>query len=207
MINKTVNINNIKLRIFDQDNDEFEHVRSLCLQEDNWLRENYLPHRCKVTDHKVFWIAYIDDKVWHFSGIKEYTPQVARALNRTYEFPEFRNPRLITHHHDLLANTVIPQIEETLGFEYDFLFFSMQRRKRGYEQKNQRWWELVKKSWTSVAPSWQPYEDGLVQVYPAEVESCYQNIVYKSNNGYSIEDWDPKIITYEEYLEKFHKDN
>jgi len=207
MINEVVEVGSVKLHIFDEDNDEFERVRSLCLQEDNWLRENYLPHRCKVADHKVFWIAYIDDRVWHFSGLKEYTPNVARVLNRTYEFPEFRNPRLITHHHDLLANTVIPQIEKSLGFEYDFLFFSMQRRKRGYEQKNQRWWELVKKSWTSVAPNWKSYEDGLVQVYPAEVESCYQNIVYKSKNRYSITDWDPKIITYEEYLDKFREDN
>ena len=203
MINQTVEVGSIKLHIFDHDNEEFERVRALCLEEDNWLRENYLPHRCKVTDHKVFWIAYIDDKLWHFSGIKEYTPHVARALNRTYMFPEHRNPRAISYHHNLLANTVIPTVESILGFEYDFLFFSMQRRSRGYEQKNQRWWELVKKNWMSVAPNWKSYDDGLVQVYPAEVESCYQNVIYKSNNGYSIHDWNPKIITYEEYLEKF----
>lgn len=203
MRNETVSKNNVKLRIFDQNNDEFEHVRSLCLQEDNWLRENYLPHRCKVTDHKIFWIAYIDDKPWHFAGIKEYNSNVARVMNRTYEFPDFRNPRLITHHHNLLANTVIPTIESVLGFEYDFLFFSMQRRKRGYEQKRQKWWELVKRSWKSVAPNWISYEDGLVQVYPAEVESCYQNVIYKSNNNYTIEKWNPIIITYEQYLEKF----
>jgi len=82
----------------------------------------------------------------------------------------------------------------------------MQRRKRGYMEKNQRWWELVKKSWMSVAPEWSSYDDGLVQVYPAEVESCYQNIIYKTRNNYSIKDWDPVIITYEEYLEKFHNE-
>ena len=204
MINEIVSSGRVRLHVFDHDNDEFEKVRQKCLQEDNWLRENYTKERCVVEDHKLFWIAYLDDKLWHFSGLLELSPHVARILNRTYMFPEWRSPRQITYHHDQLANHVIPLVEQVLGFEYDLLFFSMQRRKRGYQVKKQPWYENVKRSWMSVTDKWKSFDDGLVRIYPDEQESCYQNVMYKSN-GYTLQDWGPRIITYEEYIEKFYK--
>lgn len=202
MIDKTFITEDIRLWVFDYENDEWERVRSLCLEEDNWLRENYTTKRCKISDHKIFSIAYMPNgDPLMFGGIKEYTPYVARAFNRMYGFPKYRSPKKFNWHHGVMINTIIPAMEEALGFKYDLTFVSMQMRKRTYDGK-QRWWEYWKDSWLSWSNDWKEY-DGLVQTYPSEDLTCYQNIVYRELNGYTFNDWNPKTITYEEYDKRY----
>jgi hypothetical protein len=201
MIDKTIITPDIKLWLFDYENDEWERVRALCLEEDNWLRENYTEKRCKISDHKVFYIAYMPNgDPLKFGGIKEYNPHVARAFNRMYGFPKYRSPKKFIWHHGLMLNTILPAMEEVIGTKYDLLFVSMQMRKRGYTGQ-QRWWEYWKDSWNSWTEDWKSY-DGLVQTYPSEELSCFQNIVYRESNNYKFKDWNPTTITFNEYIER-----
>lgn len=204
MIDNTIHTDEIRLWIFDYDNQEWERVRSICLKEENWLRENYLPHRCKISDHKVFFIAYYHDgRPMMFGGIKEYSDNVARAFNRMYAFPYVRSVKKFNYHHGIMINTILKFMEESIDKEYDLLFVSMQMRGRTYGG-NQRWWDFWKNSWFSWAPEWKDYI-GLVQTYPAEDASCYQNIVYREKNNYTFGDWNPKKLSFEEYHKRFFK--
>jgi len=203
VIDVTLETNEIKLWIFDYDNDEWERVRNLCLEEDNWLRENYLPHRCKVSDHKVFFIAYYPDgRPMMFGGIKEYTNDVARVFNRMYAFPYVRSVKKFKHHHGIMINTILPALETAIDKTYNLLFVSMQMRERTYKG-NQKWWDFWKKSWFSWTQSdWKDF-DGLVQTYPADNATCYQNIVYREKNNYTFKDWNPTRMSFSEYNERF----
>lgn len=201
MIDVTLETTEIKLWIFDYDNEEWERVRNLCLEEDNWLRENYLPHRCKVSDHKVFFIAYYTDgRPMMFGGIKEYTNNVARAFNRMYAFPYVRSVKKFKHHHGIMINTILPALENAIDKTYNLLFVSMQMRERTYKG-NQKWWDFWKKSWFFWAPDWKDF-NGLVQTYPADNATCYQNIVYREHN-YTFEDWNPRRMSFDEYDKRF----
>lgn len=202
MIDKTIITDDIKLWIFDYENDEWERVRALCLEEDNWLRENYTEKRCKISDHKVFSIAYMPNgDPLMFGGIKEYTPHVARGFNRMYGFPKYRSPKKFHWHHWLMVNTILKEMEDALDHEYDIMFVSMQMRNRVYAGE-QRWWKYWKESWLAWATDWKAYEGGLVQTYPSEDPSCFQNIVYRESSDYKFADWNPRTITFEEYKEK-----
>jgi hypothetical protein len=202
MIDKTVITETCRIWIFDYDNDEWERVRALCLEEDNWLRENYLPHRCKISDHKAFFIAYFHDgRPIMFGGLKEFTPNVARMFNRMYGFPYLRSVKDFHFNHSILAKDIMPAMEEAIGHKYDLMFVSMQQRARKYAGK-QGWWKHWCDSWFELTTDWKVY-DGLVQTYPAENATCYQNIVYRESENYKFSDWNPNTLTYTEYQEKF----
>jgi len=57
--------------VFNKTTEEWIRVRNLCLQEDNWLRENYLEKNCVVEDHDIFSVTYIKETglpvvfLWH----------------------------------------------------------------------------------------------------------------------------------------------
>lgn len=202
MIDKIVVTPELKIWVFDYENNEWERIRSICLEEDNWLRENYLPHRCKISDHKVFFIAYYHDgRPMMFGGIKEYTANVARAFNRMYAFPYVRSPKKFNYHHGIMINDILPAMENSLTFKYDLLFVSMQMRNRPYIGE-QKWWKFWKESWFKWAPDWKSI-DLLVQTYPAEVASCYQNIVYRESKNFKFKDWSPKTLSFQEYQQRF----
>lgn len=202
MIDKTVVTEDIRLWLFDYENEEWERVRSLCLEEDNWLRENYTPKRCKISDHKVFFIAYYHDgRPMMFGGIKEYSKNVARVFNRMYAFPYVRSMKKFRWHHGLMINTMIPAMESCLDYKYDLLFVSMQMRARAYDGE-QKWWKFWKESWFSWTTDWKSYDSGLVQTYPSEDPSCFQNIVYRDSVNFKFIDWNPRTITFDEYKQK-----
>lgn len=202
MIDKTIYTENFKLWLFDFDNAEWERVRNLCLEEKNWLRENYLPNRCKISDHRLFFITYyLDGRPMMFGGIKEYKENVARIFNRMYAFPYVRSVKKFNYHHKIMIKNILPAMENSLDKKYDLLFVSMQMRERKYTGE-QKWWKYWKDSWFEYATDWKT-TDCLVQTYPAEEASCYQNIVYRDSSNFTLSDWNPKTITYDEYNEKF----
>jgi hypothetical protein len=203
MIDNTIYTEDFKLWVFDFENPEWERVRNLCLEEKNWLRENYLPHRCKITDHKVFFISYyLDGRPMMFGGIKEYTENVARVFNRMYAFPYVRSPKKFSWHHKIMIETIMPAMIESIEKKYKLIFTSMQMRNRKY-QGEQKWWTYWKNSWFEYAPDWKEF-NGLVQTYPAEEASCYQNIVYKDSLDFTFKDWNPKILTYQQFYDRFN---
>jgi len=184
--------------VFDKTNSEWERVRGLCLEEDNWLRENYIDKNCVVEDHDIFSITY--DKETNlpvcFCGIYNngrYHSQVARAFNRFYLFPEYRTTKLrnrMKAMHDL----ILPAMISRSSIQRDLLFISMQSRERDYAGE-QRWWQQWKKIWLGFSDEWKTV-DGLVQVVGGEDPRCFQNIIYKNNNNFAFNDWNPIIKDY-----------
>jgi len=186
--------------VFDKSTDEWNRVRALCLEEDNWLRENYLEKNCVVEDHDVFSITYIKgttDPIC-FCGIYNngrYHPQVARAFNRFYLFPEYRSTDLVKRMkamHDL----ILPSMLAVTPVQRDLLFISMQMRDRDY-QGEQRWWRAWKKIWLSFKGGWKQI-NGLAQVVNGEDPRCFQNIVYRDSDKFTFADWNPRMKSYED---------
>jgi hypothetical protein len=204
MIDKHIKNEFINLWLFDYDNEEWERVRSICLEENNRLRDNYLPHRCKITDHRVFFVAYLHDgRPAMFGGIKEYSPNVARMFNRMFGFPSIRSVVDFKFNHMLLGKYIMPEMEKAIGHQYDLTFISMQQRERGYPGK-QAWWNYWKDSWFEITEGWKEHPD-LVQTYSSEEKTCYQNIVYRELNNFKFSDWNPKTLSHNEYYERFIK--
>ena len=188
--------------VFNQSTPEWERVRALCLEEDNWLRENYTEKNCIVEDHDIFSITYVKEtnEPICFCGIYNngrYHEKVARAFNRFYLFPEYRSSKLIRRMkamHDLILPSMIESNPETR----DLLFISMQMRDRDY-QGEQRWWNAWKKIWMSFNQEWKDIE-GLVQVVDGEDPKCFQNIVYREYDQFTYNDWNPKTISFDQQL-------
>jgi len=183
---------------FTKTNSEWERVRLLCLQENNWLRENYTLEKCIVEDHDVFSITYIKstgDPIC-FCGIYNngrYHDKVGRLLNRFYLFPEYRTSDLRNRMraiHDL----IIPSMVAASPIKRELYFISMQMRERSYEG-SQRWWEQWKKIWLGFSNEWREV-DGLVQVVNGDDPRCFQNIIYKDNKDFSFSNWNPIIKPY-----------
>jgi hypothetical protein len=184
--------------VFNKTTPEWERVRSLCLEEDNWLRENYIEKNCVVEDHDIFSITYIKESGLPicFGGIynnNRYHPQVARALNRFYLFPEYRSNDL-RNRMKAMHNLILPSMLAVSPVARDLLFISMQSRERDYEGE-QRWWQQWKKIWLGFNGDWKTI-DRLVQVVNGEDPRCFQNIVYKEINQFTFNDWDPKTISF-----------
>lgn len=184
--------------VFNQSTEEWQRVRSLCLEENNWLRENYLPKNCIVEDHDIFSITYVkktNDPIC-FGGIYNngrYHENVARAFNRFYLFPQYRTSDLVDRMramHDL----ILPSMLTATPTQRKLLFISMQMRERKYKGE-QRWWQEWKKIWLSFNGGWKTV-DGLVQVVNGDDPRCFQNIIYNDCEDFSFDHWDPKIISY-----------
>jgi hypothetical protein len=188
--------------VFDQSNTEWERVRNLCLEENNWLRENYTEKNCVVEDHDIFSITYVKEtnNPICFCGIYNngrYHKKVARAFNRFYLFPEYRSSKLIRRMkamHDL----ILPSMILSNPVSRDLLFISMQMRDRDY-QGEQRWWNAWKKIWMSFSQDWKDIE-GLVQVVGGEDPKCFQNIVYREYDHFTYSDWNPKTTSFDQQL-------
>lgn len=196
---------------FDKSTDEWNRVRSLCLQEsDNWLRENYTEQNCVVEDHDIFCIAY-DKKTGRpvsFGGVYNngrYDPRVARTINRFYVFPEFREVDTLKRRMATIHNNLIPFMQEVSPIKRDLLFISMQTRDRDYYGE-QVWWTAWKRFWMIAAKDWVA-PDGLVQVVAGEDPRCFQNIVYKEYNNFKFSDWNPKQLTFAEHEELIERHN
>jgi len=198
MIYKEFEDQDYRCVVFNKTTPEWERVRALCLEEDNWLRENYLEKNCVVEDHDIFSITYVKETGLPicFCGIynnNRYHHQVARALNRFYLFPEYRTKDLrkrMKAIHDL----ILPSMISASSISRDLFFISMQSRERNYDGE-QRWWQQWKKIWLSFNGGWKTV-DGLVQVVNGEDPRCFQNIIYKHNDNFLFNDWDPKILNH-----------
>lgn len=191
-----------RCEVFNKSNDKWERVRSLCLQENNWLRENYTPEKCVVEDHDIFSITYVketNDPIV-FAGIYNngrYNDHVGRCLNRFYLFPKYRSDKKLIQRMKTIHNLVVPTMIESSPIKRDLMFISMQHRDRNYEGE-QRWWKIWKKIWLSFNGGWTPI-NGMTQVVAGKDPRCFQNIIYKTYGNFDFKDWDPKVMSYEEH--------
>lgn len=197
---------------FNHSDSEWEHVRNLCLEEDNWLRENYVPEKCIVEDHDIFSITYVKETGLPicFAGIYNngrYPKQVGRCLNRFYLFPEYRTSDLRKRMYAIYS-LIVPAMVESSPFKRDLLFISMQARNRDYSGE-QHWWRIWKKIWLGFDKNWIAV-DGMTQVVAGEDPRGFQNIVYKSYGDFTFKDWNPTVMNYSDYYkycERYYKIN
>jgi len=203
-MDKTIDIACGKAWFFDYDNEEFERVRNICLNDkDNWLRDNYTPDNLKISDHKFFCIAY--DKLGEplaMAGGKEYNKDVMRILNRWYFFHRKTSSLCVAAFY---PKDYMIALSELLDFtiknyNHKLFFVSMQQR-RSKRVGQQIWWKAANAFVKTLDKKmrWQNYDKGLVQVSNCEESSCYQNVMYYTRNNYTFEDWDPKIMSYDEH--------
>jgi len=206
MINQFVKTENLIINVFDHSTPLWHKTRAECLLDhDNWLRSNYMPDKCCVEEHEIFYIAFThDEQPINFGGIMLYSDNVARAFNRMYTFPKFRSLRKLNENQRLLAQEILPICEQYMKNSFDCMFISMQQRPKPYAGE-QKWWKAWKQNWLEHAPDWQPHSS-LVSVCNHENKDCYQNVVYRANDqGYK--DWNPKTLSYEDYHNKFMVDH
>lgn len=200
-MDKTIDIALGTAWVFDYDNVQFEKIRELCLQEDNWLRNNYTKENLKISDHK-FYIVIFDHSgnPMGMAGGKEYNPEVMRYLNRWYMFP---NKRVNFLKATLMSKNIISSFSDIFKFihktfDHKLFFISMQQRQN--KARQQLWWKVVTKTInTTQSSKWKNYDKGLVQVADCEETSCYQNVVYYTRGNYKFEDWNPKVMSYDEH--------
>jgi len=172
-------INGAYHKIYYHTCNEFEHVRELCLSENNWLGKNYTAENLKVEEHTGFCVAYKNgtDEPMVMGGVfndGRWPANIARMLNRAYVFPKYRSrsqSELTTAFKFLHHHVIFPLIEVN---NYDSYFMTMQNRDR----PSKRWWEAWKKSMRDSSNNYWTEAEGYVQTCPFNVQKCWQNFVY-----------------------------
>ena len=188
--------------IFDYDNKEFERLREICLSDkDNWLRDNYTKENLKISDHIFYCVLYDHDgNPIAMSGVKEYNKDVLRYCNRHYTFHNTRKQRAIP---SMFSKEVMDSFPDLLKIVFDnvdhkLFFISMQQRNK--RAKQQQWWKTAVKLMNKFhGIEWTNYDKGLVQVANCKETSCYQNVMYYTRGNYTFEDWNPKVMSYDEH--------
>ncbi len=179
--------------------DEFERVRSICLEEDNWLRQNYTKENLVIEDHSGYAVIYQKgtDKPILMAGAYnngKFPSNVARMANRLYLFPEFRCGRhnMIESYKIHHERIVKPLMEIN---DYDLYIITMQNRNRG----SKGWWNLWKKMMRESSNNMWQEPEGYIQTCPWMVQKCWQNFVYTELREGSFAEWNPNILTHAEW--------
>lgn len=187
-------------KIYYSDCPEFEEVRELCLQEDNWLRHIYTKDRLSVSRHHGFAVIY--DKRTNepasFGGVfrdERIMPRnIARMLNRTYWFPKYRISSLrgVNKLWKLAVEHGVKPLIEINNF--DGYFMAMQDRRK----KTTGYFDIWVKGLQNVDSKWVK-GDGYLQTCPSNVRNCWQYYVYLDVKQKTFESWNPKIINNTEW--------
>ena len=79
--------NNTEIKIYYKTDSEFEKVRELCLEEDNWLRYNYTKENLVVEEHTGYGVVYQKStgKPMVMGGVfndGRYPKNVAKQINQ-----------------------------------------------------------------------------------------------------------------------------
>lgn len=185
--------------VYYQSNKEFEHVRDLCLLEDNWLRYNYTKDNLKIEDHYGYGVVYQTStgQPMVMGGVfndGRYPKNIAKMINRLYTFPKFR----MTHTNMTDGFRVTCSLIERLINDNDFdcYLITMQNRPRG----GKRWWDIWKHHMDIASQlKWQ-HGDGYIQTCPWAVQKCWQNYVYRNLKDMTFETWNPTIISHNDWI-------
>jgi len=192
-------LNNIQIEIYHETNSEFEKVRELCLEEDNWLRNNYTKENLVIEDHNGYGVVYQKStgKPMVMGGVfndGRYPSNVAKQINRLYTFPEFRMKHTDMTDGFRVTCSLIDALEKINN--YDVYLITMQNRPRG----GKRWWDVwCKHIGIASNQKWTPGA-GYIKTCPHDVQKCRQNFVYCETQIGSYATWSPKTITHTEWM-------
>lgn len=177
---------------------EFEEIRKLCLSEDNWLRDNWLPENMKLEQYMGMAVLFHKEtgEPAAFGGLfnpGRYPKNVAQHLHRMYTFPKFR----IRKYTDLVKgfkiyheHMVKPLNEHN---PHEVYFIAMQNR---YKKSTKGYWQVFSSAACEGMPGWQLGE-GYLQTCTADVQKCYQNFIYCETVEGSFDSWNKNIIDQE----------
>lgn len=187
-------------KIYYESSPEFEEVRLLCLEEDNWLRKNYTPENLIVEEHTGYGVLYqtSTNKPMVMGGVfndSRYPPNVAKQINRLYTFPEFRMKA--TDMTDGFRCTCKLIDELTAVNDYDVYLITMQNRPA---RPGQRFWEVWKKHMDIASNYAWNHGEGYIQTCPWNVQKCWQNFVWQETKPGAFEEWNPRTIDRDEWL-------
>jgi hypothetical protein len=199
-MHKKYDLNNIRTEIYYKSSPKFEQVRSLCLEEDNWLSDNYTVENLIVEDHNGYAVAYTIDtnEPVMMAGVYNngrYPSNVGRMVNRLYMFPKFRSTPVDMIDGFVMAHErIIYPLMQINSF--DCYFITMQNRAK----PSKGWWEVWKRSMQAASNNYWQEADGYVQSCPWPVKKCYQNFVYKDIVPGAFANWNPSVIDHDTWL-------
>jgi hypothetical protein len=186
------------IEIYYNSTPEFESVRAICLQEDNWLRKNYIKENLVVEQHTGYGIVYQKStgKPMVMGGVfndGRYPANVAKQINRLYTFPEFRMKHTDMTDGFRVTCSLIDALEAVNT--YEIYLITMQNRPRG----GKRWWDTWVHQMDKASNSKWTLGQGYIQTCPWMVQKCWQNFVYCETRKGSFDEWNPRTIFEEEW--------
>lgn len=181
-------------KIYYESTPEFEEVRNLCLQENNWLRHNYVPKNLKIEEHTGYGVLYQTStgKPMVMAGVfndSRYPSNVAKQINRLYTFPEFR--MTATDMTDGFRCTCKLIDELTAINSYDIYLITMQNRPA---RPNRGFWKVWCKQMDIASNSAWTLGNGYIQTCPWNVQQCWQNFVWQETKPGAFAAWAPTTI-------------
>lgn len=182
------------VKIYYESNSEFEEVRDLCLQEDNWLRHNYTHENLKIEEHSGYGVLYQTStgKPMVMAGIfndGRYPSNVAKQINRLYTFPDFRMTASDMTDGFRCTCKLIDALEEVN--DYEVYLITMQNRPG---RPNKGFWKVWCKHMEIASNNAWTLGQGYIQTCPWNVQKCWQNYVWKETRQGAFADWNPAII-------------
>ena len=197
-MNNRYDLTDTHIKIYYESCPEFEEARELCLQEDNWLRHNYIKENLVVEQHTGYGVVYQTStgKPMVMGGVfndGRYPKNVAKQINRLYTFPEFRMKHTDMTDGFRVTCSLIDALEK--ANDYDVYLITMQNRNRG----GKRWWDTWVRHMDIASDGKWTLGEGYIQTCPWMVQKCWQNYVYYETRKGSYEEWSPKIIFEEEW--------
>lgn len=191
-------LSNTEIKIYYESTPEFERVRDICLQEDNWLRYNYTKENLVIEQHTGYGVVYqvSTGKPMVMGGVfndSRYPKNVAKQINRLYTFPEFRMKHTDMTDGFRVTCSLIDALEKVN--DYDVYLITMQNRNRG----GKRWWDTWVKHMDIASNGKWTLGSGYIQTCSWMVQKCWQNYVYFEKQKGSFIDWNPRIIYEEEW--------
>lgn len=199
-MNEIVSPENFYHIIYTESNAKFEEVRTKCLEEDNWLRKNWLPENFDLNNYNGFSVIYNkeNDEPVAMAGLfnpGRYPNNVAQHLHREYLFPNYRRRTYagLVSGFALYNEHIVKPLNAINNF--DTYFVAMQNR---YKKSSKGYWRVFSSALCEGMPGWK-LGDGYLQTCPVNVQKCWQNYVYFENTPGTFNAWQKKIMSQDEW--------
>ena len=194
-------LSNTFIKIYYNSCAEFEEVRSEVLCENNWLGQNYTKQNLIIENHKGFGVVYQKStgKPMVMGGVYQtdmYPHDVANIMHRGFTFPEFRmTPHDMTDGFRVTCS-LIYALQKINNFKCYIL--TMQNRNA---RPNKKWWSdvFVKQMMIASENKFQA-GNGYIQTAPWNVKKCWQNFVYHDIVPDTFKNWNPTLISHDQWL-------
>lgn len=192
-------LNDTYVKIYYESTSEFEEVRELCLQENNWLRDNYTIENLKIEEHTGYGVLYQTStgKPMVMGGVfndGRYPDNVAKQINRLYTFPEFRMKATDMTDGFRCTCKLIDALEAVNN--YDVYLITMQNRPG---RPNKGFWKVWCEHMDIASNGAWTLGNGYIQTCPWNVKKCWQNFVWLEKRQGAFNEWNPKIILDDEW--------